>query len=198
MKFTKMIFLHFLTKNYWRCLVFMPICYALLVMAFLSPAAAGNKKMMEKMGNNLIQLNNEVVKTIIDAQQSNANISFKAKIIQGNGQNRIVIEEAEIIPENKNSATHSTGPKNGNVPSSVAEGSTPGYKSYIDYQHLDIPKIDSASQVEANGRIATSQNIDLLMEQHPEARVIELHEDSINAIDWKNNPRPKKVFLLFW
>lgn len=191
--------MHSLTKIYWRRrIVFMPICCALLVMAFLSPAAAGNKKMMEKMGNNLIQLNNEVVKKIIDAQQRNANISFKAKIIQGNGQNRIVIEEAEIIPGNKKSAEHSTGPEEGDVPSPVIEASTPEYKSYIDYQYLDIPETGSNFQVEANGRVVTSQNIDSLMEQHPEARVIELHEDSIDAIDWKNNPRPKKVFLLFW
>lgn len=198
MRFTKMIFLYSLTKIRWRRIVFMPICCTLLVIIFLSPAAAGNKKMMEKMGNNLIQLNNEVVETIIDAQQRNADISFKAKIIQGTGQNRIVIEEAEIIPGNKKSAKYSTGPKEGSVPSPVTKGLTPGYKSYIDYQHLAIPETGSDFQVEANGRGAMSRNIDSLMKQHPEARVIELHEDSIDAIDWKNNPKPKKAFLLFW
>ncbi|NDY71400.1 hypothetical protein [Desulfobacter hydrogenophilus] len=154
--------------------------------------------MMEKMGNNLIQLNNEVVETIIDAQERNANISFKAIIIQGTDQNRIVIEEAEIIPGNKKSAQYSTEPKEGGVPSPVTEGSTPDYKSYIDYQHLDIPETGSDFQVETNGRGTMSQNIDFLMKQHPEARVFELHKKSIDAIDWKNNPKPKKAFLLFW
>lgn len=198
MKFTKVIFLYSLTKIRWRRIVFMPICCTLLVIVTLSPAAAGNKKMMKKMGNNLIQLNHEVVEKIIDAQQRNANISFKAKIIQGTDQNRIVIEEAEIIPINTKSAKYSTGAKEGNVLSPLTEGSTHDDKSYIEYQHLDIPKTSSDFQVEANGQGTMGRNIDFLMTQHPEARVLELQEDSIDAIDWKNNPKPKKAFLLFW
>lgn len=164
---------------------------------FLAPAFAGNRKMMEKMGNNLIKLNNEVIRQLTDTEQ-NARISFKAKIIQGPtaGQHVIVIEEAEIVPmdgtvRDEGSSGGSTG---------FPEESAADYESYVSYQPLDIPDVRAESGIDTDtaARLATDRDIGTLLKQHPDARVMEIHQDSLDAIDWKDNRKPERAFLLFW
>ncbi len=167
------------------------ICISILPVI---PAHAGNKWMMKKMEQNLIKLNNEVIRQI-GAVEDNSRVSLKARIIQGPGDDNhlIVIESLEITP-----GTDETSGE-------IQETSPSDYETYISYQSMDIP--DTAGPWETGAPDShgsalpddMSRYLDDLKKEHPGAKIVPLHPDTIDRIDWKDSDKkPKKAFLLFW
>ncbi len=156
-----------------------------LVFLFCSHADAGNKWMMEKMGQNLIRMNNEVVKKIVGAE-NNSHVSLKARIVQDNGRQLIVIDDLDVSSPAA-------------IPETLQEKSSE-YQTYISYQALDIPGAETLplKPLRTGTMVLDVKELEVLMDKHPEGQVIQLQQDMINAINWKNQNKPDHVYLFFW
>lgn len=164
------------------------VIFGILAMCVCCPGAlAGNKWMMEKMGQNLIKLNSEVVKKIVGTE-NNAQISLKAKVVYDNGKQLIMIEDVDVSSSEKK-------------PDDIFHPAPVEYETYVSYQALDIPGSAAAPgqpSVTTGTMVLDIIDLEALMEKHPEGQVIKLQKNEINAINWGSRKKPDNVYLFFW
>ena len=176
--------------------VFFELFWVLIFCGILilpSLSLAGNKWMMEKMEQNLIKLNEEVIRKIVNVE-NNSQIHFKARIVQQEkaDQHLILIDEVNILPMNES------------LDFSEEPFSMPG--DYITYQPLNIPGIKNADEVllKKDSTLVLAEYLENVRKMYPDALIIQIHDDIAKGIDWKNEDlnrfepsvKPKKLFLI--
>lgn len=179
------IFLRNSLINFVRIIVFACILGIFTAIWFCSLSLAGNSWMMEKMGQNLIKLNKEVVEKIVSAK-NNSEIFLKAKVIQGIDKNILLIEKVELSSLTKTE--------------NIFKDDLGASENYVSYMPLDIPVLQTSSEMllDKSTKIVDSLDFEIIMDKYPQVQIFKLHKNAIDTIDWENKKKPEKVFLLFW
>ncbi|CAK0757036.1 hypothetical protein CCP4SC76_2840007 [Gammaproteobacteria bacterium] len=163
----------------------MTLCLGLACLSWITAGWAGNAKMMQQTGDQLIQINEQVVGQLKGVGKD-AHVTVNARIKEdAAGHQVIYLDQARVIQPDDSGVLAPSG----------------HYTSYVRHGALPTGEVFKPEGVPGGGHaleVTDRQAFQALWEAHPKAQVVELKGAAMESLESRIDAKPQRGFFVYW